>query len=153
NIPVWEHLGMNPQDDPEARIRALEQPLADTARASELGGPQPGGFSPYPPPPPPPPPYGSYDSGYGGPFPGTTPRRSSGSRVFWILAAVFLVGMLALVGGIAAYVAHRISQSNVIEVPSAPSTSVSSSPRSTPRSPNPSTSRTRTPTAGPSTSP
>ncbi len=30
---------MNPEDDPEDRIRALEQPLADTARASELGGP------------------------------------------------------------------------------------------------------------------
>ncbi len=28
---------MNPQDDPEARIRALEQPLSDMARASELG--------------------------------------------------------------------------------------------------------------------
>jgi hypothetical protein len=29
---------MNPQDDdPEARIRALEQPLADRARATELG--------------------------------------------------------------------------------------------------------------------
>ena len=28
---------MEPQDDPEARIRALEQPLADTARATELG--------------------------------------------------------------------------------------------------------------------
>ena len=31
---------MNPEDDPEARIRALEQPLADTARASELGAAQ-----------------------------------------------------------------------------------------------------------------
>ena len=28
---------MDPQDDPEARIKALEQPLADTARATELG--------------------------------------------------------------------------------------------------------------------
>jgi len=28
---------MEPQDDPEARIRALEQPLADNARATELG--------------------------------------------------------------------------------------------------------------------
>ena len=28
---------MEPQDDPEARIRALERPLADTARATELG--------------------------------------------------------------------------------------------------------------------
>ena len=29
---------MNPEDDPEARIRALEQPLSDQALASELGG-------------------------------------------------------------------------------------------------------------------
>ena len=28
---------MEPHDDPEARIRALEQPLADNARATELG--------------------------------------------------------------------------------------------------------------------
>jgi Protein of unknown function (DUF3060) len=155
---------MNPEDDPEARIRALEQPLADTARASELGGPQPGGYSsnPYPPPAPPPPPlYGDYNAGnynpgfgpgYSAPFPGATPRRSSGNRVFWILAAVFVVGMLAVVGGIAAYVAHRISSSNVIVEPSTPNTSVFSSPRSAPRSPTPSTSRSRTPTAGPSTS-
>ncbi|MGB9223332.1 DUF3060 domain-containing protein [Mycobacterium sp.] len=153
---------MNPEDDPEARIRALEQPLADTARASELGGPQPGGYSsqPYPPPAPPPPPlYGDYNAGgynsgfgpgYNAPFAGATPRRSSGNRVFWILAAVFVVGMLAVVGGIAAYVAHRISSSNVIVEPSTPDTSVFSSPRSTPRSPTPST-RTKTPTAGPST--
>ncbi len=31
---------MNPEDDPEARIRALEQPLSEQARASELGGAQ-----------------------------------------------------------------------------------------------------------------
>jgi cytoskeletal protein RodZ len=154
---------MNPEDDPEARIRALEQPLADSARSSELGGPQPGGYSsnPYPPPAPPPPPlYGDYNAGgynsgfgpgYSAPFPGATPRRSSGNRVFWILAAVFVVGMLAVVGGIAAYVAHRISSSNVIVEPSTPNTSVFSSPRSAPRSPTPSTSRSRTPTAGPST--
>ena len=29
---------MNPEDDPEARIRELERPLTDQARASELGG-------------------------------------------------------------------------------------------------------------------
>ncbi len=154
---------MNPEDDPEARIRALEQPLADAARSSELGGSQPGGYSsqPYPPPAPPPPPlYGDYSAGgynsgfgagYNAPFSGAPlsggPRRSSGNRLFWILAAVFVVGMLAVVGGIAAYVANRVSSSNVIVEPSTPSTSVFSSPRS----PNPSTTRTRTPTAGPST--
>jgi Protein of unknown function (DUF3060) len=163
---------MNPEDDPEARIRALEQPLADTARASELGGPQRGGYSqagqqPYPPPAPPPPPppplpppYGEYNSGfgaggynpgsgpgYGVPPLGATPRRSSGNRLFWILAAVFIVATLGLVGGFAAYVAHRISQGNVIVAP--PSSSVFNPPRSIPGSPNPT--RTRTPSAGPST--
>ena len=65
---------MNPDDDPEARIRALEQPLADTARATELGA----GTTPYtapdqaymPPPLPPMPPQaqGPYpQSGYGPP--------------------------------------------------------------------------------------
>ncbi|KUI25616.1 hypothetical protein AU196_22705 [Mycobacterium sp. IS-1742] len=34
---MWEHLRMNPQDDPEARIRDLERPLADRAQTSELG--------------------------------------------------------------------------------------------------------------------
>jgi Protein of unknown function (DUF3060) len=34
---VWEHLPMKPQDDPEARIRDLERPLADRAQTSELG--------------------------------------------------------------------------------------------------------------------
>lgn len=39
---------MNPQDDPEARIRELERPLADVARTSELGTtPYLGGAAPY----------------------------------------------------------------------------------------------------------
>jgi hypothetical protein len=42
---------VNPEDDPEARIRALEQPLSDQARASELGGGQAGGDAAYLPPP------------------------------------------------------------------------------------------------------
>ncbi|EUA03039.1 putative conserved membrane protein [Mycobacterium kansasii 824] len=90
---------MNPEDDPEARIRQLEQPLADAARASELGSPQPPGGSAYqgypppgpvPPPPPMPPPYGStygsYDSyGYQSPFPGPhrDRRRATACSGFW----------------------------------------------------------------------
>ncbi|WP_102141906.1 DUF3060 domain-containing protein [Mycobacterium hubeiense] len=38
---------MNPQDDPEARIRELERPLADVARTSELGTTP---YAPYTPP-------------------------------------------------------------------------------------------------------
>jgi hypothetical protein len=45
---------MNPQDDPEARIRQLEQPLADVAQSSELGVGQPSsGVNPTTPLPPP----------------------------------------------------------------------------------------------------
>lgn len=42
---------MNPQDDPEARIRELERPLAESARRSELGTQQYGSKSAHPPPP------------------------------------------------------------------------------------------------------
>jgi len=42
---------VNPEDDPEARIRALEQPLSDQARASELGGGHAGSEAAYLPPP------------------------------------------------------------------------------------------------------
>jgi serine/threonine-protein kinase len=34
---VWEHPGVDPQDDPEALIRELERPLSDAAGTSELG--------------------------------------------------------------------------------------------------------------------
>ena len=48
---LWEYLPVSADDDPEARIRALEQPLSDQARASELGGGQAGGDAAYLPPP------------------------------------------------------------------------------------------------------
>ncbi|VBA33672.1 hypothetical protein LAUMK13_00321 [Mycobacterium innocens] len=153
---------MNREDDPEARIRQLEQPLADAARASELGSSQPPGGSAYqgypppgpvPPPPPMPPPYGStygsYDSyGYQSPFPGATPRSSSGNRLFWILAAVFVVGILVVVGGIVAFAGSHISRTLSTLTPTFPTIS---SPAGTVAPP--SGSKTQTPTAGPSTSP
>lgn len=125
---------MNPEDDPEARIRELEQPLSDRARSSELG--QPGGYS-YPPPPSgpvpyptqpypgtmTPPPYG-YDSGYSG----TKPRSSSGMRWFWILAAAGVIGVLVLVGGIAAYAARQFSHGDLVVMSPTESTSASASP-------------------------
>ncbi|OSC38732.1 DUF3060 domain-containing protein [Mycobacterium decipiens] len=122
---------MNPEDDPETRIRELERPLDDVARASELGSPQPSGYA-YPPGPPPqaPPPYN-----YGDPFLGRSSRSSSGTRMWWILAALFVVGVLALVGGIAAFSANRLSRGNFVVL-----------------SPSPSVSRaTQTPTAQPAT--
>ncbi len=67
---------MNPQDDPEARIRALEQPLSEQARASELGGAHYGSGTDYVPPPAPaytPPDYST--PAYGSPQPyGTQPH-------------------------------------------------------------------------------
>jgi len=152
---------MEPQDDPEDRIRELERPLADTAHASELGfgssfgssNAPPSGYT-YPPPPPPgpvppplpPPPY-SY--GYGGPPPGMAPRSSSGTRVWWILAALFVVGVLAVVGIVAAYVSHRFSRGNLVVPSATPGTSrVISPPRAIPRSPAPSSAMTPLPPQG-----
>lgn len=97
---------MAANDDPEERIRELERPLADAARASEVGSAQPGGqpYSPGPAGPPPPPPWT-----YGGPFPGPPPQRPSGNRMWWIMGTVVAVGVLALAGGIAAFAAHQLS--------------------------------------------
>ncbi|MGO9152792.1 DUF3060 domain-containing protein [Mycobacterium sp.] len=143
---------MNAEDDPERRIRELEQPLSDAARASELGGTQPPGGYNYPPgssdpyaspwagaPIPPPP------LNYGGAFPGTSPRPPSGNRVWWILGAVLVIGILALVGGIAAFAAHQFSRAGsvVLSTPpsisrttTAPRTSPKTLPRLTPSSPS-----------------
>jgi Protein of unknown function (DUF3060) len=132
---------MKRQDDPEARIRELERPLTDTARASEVGGTEtPGGYT-YPPGSPglPPP----FD--YGGPFPATSPRSPSGNRVWWILAAFLVIGMVALAGGIAAYSAHRLSRGSLVMVSPTPSIS--------PTSLAPSPSGIQAPGPGPSMSP
>ena len=125
---------MNPDDDPEARIRQLEQPLADNARASELGGTQPPGY--YVPPPPPPLSYGTLGSG--GLYP--TPK-SSGNRGIWIVATMFVVGMLILVGGIAVYAMNGFSRGGVIAPsPSTTTARASAPPRTTARSAAPSAS-------------
>src|SRR3984893_7615322 len=150
---------MNSRDDPEKRIRELERPLADTARASESGQAPPPGGDPYsygspgqaapPPPPPPPSPWT-----YGGPLSGPPPRYPSGNRTWWILGTVIVVGFLALAGGIAAFAAHQLSGVRSI-INSAPTvTGTFGAPSTTPStsgSPGPSTTRSRTST--PSTSP
>jgi hypothetical protein len=142
---------MEPQDDPEKRIRDLERPLADNARASELGGaPYVGQAYPPPPgavPPPPPPMYG-----YGGPYAGPAPKPPSGNRMWWILGTIIVIGVLALAGGIAAFAAHQLSGvRSIITSPSLSTTPVTTSPRTTTRSPRPSGSATAS--AGPSTLP
>ncbi len=145
---------MNSQDDPEERIRELERPLADAARASEPGqAPPPGGY-PYPPAPPPPPPPAS-PWPYSGPSYGSPPpRSSSGNRAWWIVGTLVVIGFLALAGGIAAFAAHQLSGVRSI-INSPPSISATFGPpsgaTSAPRSPGPSSTRTRT--TPPSTSP
>ncbi|MGO9382696.1 MAG: DUF3060 domain-containing protein [Mycobacterium sp.] len=143
---------MERQDDPEERIRELEQPLADTARACETGGTQPPGGYAYPPgpagPPAAPPPPSPWT--YGGPFGGPPPKRS-GNRMWWIVGTVIVIGFLALAGGIAAFAAHQLSGvRSIINSPPTISGGISSPP-SPPSSPAPPTGRTQTP--GPSTSP
>ena len=139
---------MAANDDPEDRIRELERPLADAARASEAGSGQPAAqaYSPGPAAPPPPPPWT-----YGGPIPGPPPLRPSGNRMWWILGAVIVIGMLALAGGIAAFAAHQLS--GVRSIISSPPTITDTSgpPATTPGGTGPSTTRTKTPR--PSTSP
>ena len=100
---------MEAQDDPEARIRDLERPLSDRARASELGT-QPPGADPYPPPtqpypayqdpyPPPPPMTGPLPPmpppvGYGPPMPAPGRRPGAGPKV----ATLVGVGVMLIVG-------------------------------------------------------
>jgi hypothetical protein len=86
---------MNPQDDPEARIRDLERPLTDRAQNSELGTQPYTVAGSYPPPPPPPPPPG-YDMPY--PMAAPQPKNSHGS----VIVLVVVVLVLLVVGASAA---------------------------------------------------
>lgn len=148
---------MAANEDPEDRIRELERPLAEAARASEQGSAQPAapGAPPagqaYPPPagqgyPPGPPPS---PWTFGGPM-GPPPQRSSGNRVWWIVGTVIVIGVMALAGGIAAFAAHQISGvKSIIATP--PTISMTVGPPSGSTSPGPSTSRRKS--SSPSTSP
>ena len=132
---------MEPEDDPEARIRELERPLADTARASEVRATEtPGNFG-YPPGPPAPaaPPRLTY----GDSFPGRSRRSPSSTRAWWILAAFLIIGVIALAGGLAIQSVDRLTRGGLV--------TLSPTPRISPRSPAPSARATQTP--GPSTSP
>jgi Protein of unknown function (DUF3060) len=123
---------MKSEDDPEARIRELEQPLADAARTSEAGvTPPPGKWTPPPasamPPPPgpamPPPPSLPYD----GLFPSPSPAQYSRSnRTVWIIAGVFVIGMIALPAAIFLFTAHQVSRSGMTTFSPIPSISTAS---------------------------
>jgi Protein of unknown function (DUF3060) len=114
---MWEHLWMKPEDDPEARIRELERPLAETARASEVGSTQASGGYAYQPGPPllPPP----QPMNYGDTFPGPSRRSPSGFRVLWLLAPFLVMGVVALVS----YNAQRHSHSGLVILSPTPSVS------------------------------
>ena len=115
---------MTSEDDPEARIRELEQPLAETARATEATESQPpskwtapsGPVAPPPPLPysggypagPPPPPTLPYSGSLFGP-----PQTSARNRTWWIVAGVFVIGMIALPAAILFFTAHQVSHSRL----------------------------------------
>jgi hypothetical protein len=120
---------MNPEDDPEARIRALEQPLADTARATELGT----GTTPYtapdqayaPPPLPPMPPQAQSPytpPGYGAPWAPPQPKSSAG--IPWALFVGIAVVFLVVAAGVGFVVMNKATR----EIPSFPGISIPSIP-------------------------
>jgi Protein of unknown function (DUF3060) len=169
-ISVCEHRWMKSEDDPEARIRELEQPLADAARASEAGGnPPPGKWAAPPAPAFPPPDYPrgpaapppDYPPGpaappaappppYGGLFPRPSPAQSGSNRTMWIIAGVFIIGMIALPAAIFLFTAHQVSRSGIstlLPIPSISPEAPTPSGTMTPTGAAPSTSLTTAPTA------
>ena len=90
-------------------------------------------------------------------IPGCRRRNASGNRAWWILGALLVVGVLALVGGIAAFTAHQFSRGGSVVLSTPPSSSrTTTAPRTSPRqhrtAPNTSPNLTPTPPA-PSTAP
>jgi hypothetical protein len=156
---------MKYEDDPEARIRDLERPLADAARASEAGSnPPPSKWAPPPAapmPPPPgaefPPPTGppmatppSFPYGGGGVFPGPSAQYSRSNRTLWIILGVFVIGMIALPAGIFLFTAHQVSRSGITTLLPIPSISTASPTASATMPP---TNATPMPTTSVSTAP
>jgi hypothetical protein len=119
---------MEPQDDPEARIRALEQPLADNARATELGtttsyttpneaylppplpSMPPQAQGPYPPP------------GYGTPW--APPPRKSSAGIPWLVFGIGAVVFMAIAGVVGFLVVNKSTR----EIPAIPGASIPSVP-------------------------
>lgn len=113
----WQHLHMNQEDDPEARIRQLEQPLANTAGSSAYTSPHASQYA------------------YNATLSNSRSRSFTGARVWWIVAAFLVVGVLTLVGVIVTFTAHRLSSGSlvVLSPTSAPGLGTTS-PRTTPLS-------------------
>ena len=144
-LRLWDHLRMNREDDPEARIRELERPLNDQAHTSELGREHSGSNTAYLPPPVPgytqpdystpvygsPPPYGTqqYGAGYSAP-----PRNVSGG-IPWLVFGMIAVVVLAIAGGVILFVSNMSSDRSTvsggggsIDIPSIPSIEIPSIP-------------------------
>lgn len=90
---------MERHDDPEARIRDLEQPL--TARATELGVGHHGGGDAYPP--------TVHHPPYGVPYP-EPPRASRSFRVWWWVAGLIAVAVVIVGAGAAIYAANMVTR-------------------------------------------
>ncbi|WP_209305663.1 DUF3060 domain-containing protein [Mycobacterium sp. PS03-16] len=108
---------MNPQDDPEARIRDLERPLADRAQASELGTQPYTVAGSYPPPPPHPDAHAPYP-GAPQPYPPAPPPYSGAppsggpSQAGVIVLVVVVLALLVVGAGVAIYFANLGSGSD-----------------------------------------
>jgi hypothetical protein len=118
---------MEPHDDPEARIRALEQPLADYARATELGttphtAPN-NAYLPPPLPPMPPPAQGSYQPpGYGAPW--APPPRKTSAGIPWVVLGIGAVVFMILAAGVGFIIVNNSTR----QIPDIPGVSVPSFP-------------------------
>ena len=102
---------MKPEDDPEARIRELERPLADLAQTSELGAEHHSSGGAYIPPPVPaynapdygiptygaPPQYGTAQP-YGTGYP-AAPRKVSGG-ISWLVFGLIAAVLVAIAAGV-----------------------------------------------------
>lgn len=87
---------MEPQDDPEARIRALERSL--DARATELGMGQYGSGESYPP--------TLAHPSYGVPYPEASASGSGGFRAWWLVPALIAVAVVVVAAGVAIFAAN-----------------------------------------------
>jgi hypothetical protein len=155
-ILLWEHLWMNSEDDAEARIRELEQPLADAARASEAGVTPPPGKWAAPSAPPgspaqPLPPPVNDGTNFGMPFPPTAPRSFSFNRTWWIFIAAFVFFPMIITGFIAFNTSRQASHHGMTTFVPTPSLAPSTVPSSGPNTP--SSTGTQAPSAGASASP